>query len=433
MPRQFTPHPSDDPTVDHCQTAAAGLNVPQTATNRRLVCVRELQVRPIDASMHLGYVDSLPSASFLQLPSWARVKAEWGHRSVGWFAGPTLVGAALVLTRAIPGLRRTLAYIPEGPIIDWRGGDNDFTLVEWLDPLLRYLKSTGSFQVKIGPPVAVRSWDSPTLKAAIAASDSGAVTRLGDVEPSDVSDAGLRVRETLRGMGWVQRASEGAGFGDVQPRYVFQIALANRTEAELFSGFNQLWRRNVRKAEKMGVEVTIGTREDLPEFHRLYVETAHRDNFIPRGEEYFRRMWDAMTSEDPDRLRLYIARFNGEPVAATTMVRVGDHAWYSYGASSAVGREARPSNAIQWAMMRDSLSAGCRIYDMRGISDTLDPDDPLFGLIRFKLGTGGYAQEYVGEWDYPLRPAIARAFDLYLRRNELMRRKSRPAGREAAA
>ena len=53
---------------------------------------------------------------------------------------------------------------------------------------------------------------------------------------------------------------------------------------------------------------------------------------------------------------------------------------------------------------------------MRGISDTLDPDDHLFGLIQFKLGTGGYAQEYLGEWDLALRPMLAKAFDAYLAR-----------------
>jgi lipid II:glycine glycyltransferase (peptidoglycan interpeptide bridge formation enzyme) len=54
---------------------------------------------------------------------------------------------------------------------------------------------------------------------------------------------------------------------------------------------------------------------------------------------------------------------------------------------------------------------------MRGISDTLDPADPLFGLIQFKLGTGGFAQEYVGEWDLRLRPVMARAVDVYLSRH----------------
>jgi lipid II:glycine glycyltransferase (peptidoglycan interpeptide bridge formation enzyme) len=53
---------------------------------------------------------------------------------------------------------------------------------------------------------------------------------------------------------------------------------------------------------------------------------------------------------------------------------------------------------------------------MRGISDTLDSSNHLFGLIQFKLGTGGYAQEYVGEWDYVLSPIWAKAFDAYMSR-----------------
>jgi hypothetical protein len=123
-----------------------------------------------------------------------------------------------------------------------------------------------------------------------------------------------------------------------------------------------------------------------------------------------------MTAEDPDRIRLYLARHEGTVVAATTWVRVGGHTWYSYGASSNAGRDVRPSNAIQWRMMTDSIEAGADLYDLRGISDTLDPDNHLFGLLQFKLGTGGSAREYLGEWDFALRPVLAKAFDTYLSR-----------------
>jgi len=67
-------------------------------------------------------------------------------------------------------------------------------------------------------------------------------------------------------------------------------------------------------------------------------------------------------------------------------------------------------------MITDANDAGASTYDLRGISDTLAKDNPLFGLIRFKLGTGGQVVEYAGEWDLPLRTVWARAFDLYLRR-----------------
>ena len=77
-----------------------------------------LVVRPITADEHLSVVTDR-SGSFLQTPAWGEVKTEWGHESLGWFDGADLVGAALVLYRALPRTRRALAYLPEGPVVDW--------------------------------------------------------------------------------------------------------------------------------------------------------------------------------------------------------------------------------------------------------------------------------------------------------------------------
>ena len=374
-----------------------------------------LTVKEISPAEHLAFVQQLPSASFLQVPSWAGVKAEWGHRNLGWFDGTELIGVGLVLTRQIPRLKNFLAYLPEGPALPWNASA-DRSVQDLLPPMLAYLKSIGAFMVKMGPTVPVRSWSAATLKAAIAEGTAG---RLRDVAPDETFADGLTLIDQLRGSGWTQQADTGAGFGDVQPRYVFQIPLAGRTADDVFAGFNQLWRRNVRKAEKLGVTVERSDRAGLAQFHPIYVETAHRDGFVPRGLEYFERMWDAMTAEDPDRIRLYLAHHDGVALAGTTMVTVGSHAWYSYGASADAGREVRPSNAIQWQMIKDAIEDGDTVYDMRGISDTLDESDPLFGLIRFKLGTGGQAVEYVGEWDYALRPSLTKAFDLYMRRGAI--------------
>ena len=67
-------------------------------------------------------------------------------------------------------------------------------------------------------------------------------------------------------------------------------------------------------------------------------------------------------------------------------------------------------------MVRDALAAGARVYDLRGITDTLDAEDDHVGLIRFKVGTGGEAVEYAGEWDLPLNRVLYSAFDLYMKR-----------------
>jgi lipid II:glycine glycyltransferase (peptidoglycan interpeptide bridge formation enzyme) len=194
------------------------------------------------------------------------------------------------------------------------------------------------------------------------------------------------------------------------------VPLAGRNEDDVLKAMNQQWRRNIKKAEKSGVSVRAGGSGDLPAFHRLYLETASRDGFAPRPLAYFRQMFDALLAEDSDRIRLYLAHHGPDLVAATTWVRVGSHTWYSYGASSSAKREVRGSNAVQWRMIRDAIAAGADVYDLRGITDTLDSSDPHIGLIQFKVGTGGQAVEYVGEWDLPLSRLLYKAFDLYMAR-----------------
>jgi lipid II:glycine glycyltransferase (peptidoglycan interpeptide bridge formation enzyme) len=387
-----------------------------------------LTVRRITAEQHLAHIAARAQGtglvSALQVPGWAAVKSDWRNESLGWFDGPVMVGAGLVLYRQVPRLPRYLAYLPEGPDIDWLGEgpaargilgapETVHPLPDWLDPMLTHLRSAGAFAAKIGPPIWTRRWGAATLKDAIAA---GEATALRELTADETDGRALAAADVLEAVGWTQKPSTGAGFGDVQPRYVFQVPLAGRTEADLLTGFNQLWRRNIKKAAKAGVEVRQGAAGDLPTFHEVYVETAARDRFTPRGLPYFQRMWTALRAEDPTRISLYLAEHEGTCHAATIAVRVNQHVWYSYGASTTAGRDLRPSNAIQWQMIRDARATGADTYDMRGITDTLDPDDHLFGLLQFKVGTGGFAQEYVGEWDYAIRPALNRAFEAYMRR-----------------
>lgn len=372
-----------------------------------------MAIRRLTPTEHLEWIQhTAGSVSFLQTPAWGKVKADWRSESLGWFSGDDLVGTGLVLYRPIPRTPWSLAYVPEGPCAPWVEG-HPLAGDAWATPLAEYLKKRRAFTAKIGPPVVIRRWEAATLKAAIA---NGEVKRLRDLPPDHHDARADKLIADLRSAGWQQEAGDGAGFGDVQPRYVFQVPLAGRTLDELMAGFSQEWRRNIRKAQKSGVEVREGTYEDLADFHTAYVETAQRDKFTPRPLAYFQRMWNAMQAEDPNRIRLFLATRESEVLASTTMVTVGDHAWYSYGASTTKSREYRPSNAIQWAMIQAAHADGASVYDLRGISDTLDPADPLFGLIRFKLGTNGQAVEYIGEFDLPINPLLHRALKAYLAR-----------------
>ncbi|MGW0812038.1 lipid II:glycine glycyltransferase FemX [Streptomyces viridiviolaceus] len=369
------------------------------------------RLEAITREEHLRFVATRPSVSHMQVPSWGDVKPDWQAESLGWFdQDDRLVGAGLVLLRPLPRLKRALAYLPEGPVIDWDAAD----LEGWLRPMLAYLKRRGAFSVRMGPPVVTRRWSAEAVKAAI--SDPGA-RRLGDVRATTQEPGAAEIAGRLRRMGWQQADAGGEdGFAAGQPRYVCQVTLAGRSLEQIEGGFNQQWRRNIKKAEKAGVKVVQGGYEDLPDFHRLYVETAERDRFVPRPLPYFQRMWTALTAEDPDRMRLYLAHHDGEVLAAATMLTVGEHVWYSYGASTSRRREVQPNNALQWRMMCDAHELGASVYDFRGITDTVQEDNHLLGLLRFKVGAGGEAVEYLGEWEYPLNKVLHKAVSLYLSR-----------------
>ncbi len=371
-----------------------------------------LILKEIDKETHFEFLKNYQTFSFLQLPCWAEVKSGWKSKSVGWFDERKLVCVGLILIRNIPKTKWSLFYLPEGPVLD---PDYAKNVVDWLTPLRDFAKESGAFNLKLGPQVTINTWSASTIKSAIS---DNIYRQFKDVDPDRMNPFGIEIGTKLKNLGGIQIETDGEGFGDVQPRFVFAIDVQDKSDEELLASFSQEWRRNIKKAEKSEVKVRQATFSDLETFHTLYKETAKRDKFTPRPLNYFKQMWKSLNenSNNLAEMRLYIAEQENICHAACLWVRVGKHVWYTYGASSTSGRELRPSNAIQWQMMRDARDAGASIYDMRGIAATLNEKSPLFGLLRFKIGTGGKVIQYVGEWDFVLKPLIYKAFRVALAR-----------------
>ena len=371
-----------------------------------------LILKEIDKETHFEFLKNYQTFSFLQLPCWAEVKSGWKSKSVGWFDERKLVCVGLILIRNIPKTKWSLFYLPEGPVLD---PDYAKNVVDWLTPLRDFAKESGAFNLKLGPQVTINTWSASTIKSAIS---DNIYRQFKDVDPDRMNPFGIEIATKLKNLGGIQIEKDGEGFGDVQPRFVFAIDVKDKSDEELLASFSQEWRRNIKKAEKSEVKVRQATFSDLETFHTLYKETAKRDKFTPRPLNYFKQMWKSLNenSNNLAEMRLYIAEQENICHAACLWVRVGKHVWYTYGASSTSGRELRPSNAIQWQMMRDARDAGASIYDRRGIAATLNEKSPLFGLLRFKIGTGGKVIQYVGEWDFVLKPLIYKAFRVALAR-----------------
>ena len=185
----------------------------------------------------------------------------------------------------------------------------------------------------------------------------------------------------------------------IQPRSTIIVDLAASEEA-ILARMKPKWRYNIRLSERKGVEVREGDAGDLQVFHELLRVTGRRDGFAVHSLGYYRRAFELF--QPSGRVRLFMAHYQGRPLAGLIAYAFNRQSWYMYGASSDSGRELMPNHQLQWRAMCWAKALGCRQYDLWGIPDT--EGDPatasLEGVGRFKAGFGGRAVRYVGAYDH---------------------------------
>lgn len=376
-----------------------------------------LKISLVDRKRFLMFADSQPYRNFLQYPSWADLKTEmrWSSELLGWFSKEgKMVGAAVVLYRKVPGVNKYLAYIPRGPLIDWFS--QNYKLRDWFFPLFNHLKNRHVFSVKMDPPLVKRTWSSSTIQEGIQEYQSHGLKnkRITDLVPDAIFNDVEFIQQELNDMGWRQNLVEDS-FDAVQPQYVFRLQLSGKSLDDLFSEFDPLWQKKINQAEWEGVEIQIGTDKDVREFYYLVAHTAQLEQTQARQSTYFEKMFKALRLESPDRIRLYLAKQDKRLLAACLAIHVKGHTEELY--SAKLGKSDHPASyLLRWKMITDAYERGDHTYDFRGISTTLNDKDPLYEMLRFRLGYAGDACELMGEWDYPVIPMLHWAFDMYMKK-----------------
>lgn len=319
---------------------------------------------------HKEYKDFLlshPKGHFAQSVEWAKVKSDWKSKIIiAKDDTGNIKGAINVLIRKIPFINYTVMMASRAPVCDPHDAETIKALVDKAKELAREHRS---YVLMMEPDVEAEDKEFENI----------------------VRKLGFKIKSTAK------------NFEGINPRFVYRLDIKNKTEEELIMSFHQKWRYNIRVAQKKGVEIKIGTKDDIPAFHKIMVETGLRDNFVTRSVEYFEKMYDCLA---PEHLRLYLAYYNGKLIAGTITIMYGKKCWYLYGASSNEHRNVMPTYLLQWEAMRWALEKGCDLYDFRGVSGDLDEKNPLYGIYRFKKGFNGYLVELIGEIDYIFNPAV---------------------------
>lgn len=313
------------------------------------------------------FVRNREHTSALQDLNWAYVKKEeWTHEAVYLEKNGNITATMSMLIRTfVKGF--SMIYVPRGPVCD---AYDIATIKELINEAKSVAKKYNAFVIKFDPEAVYDEKLAALYK-----------------------QAGFKVQNKDK-------------HSLIQPIQNMILKIKGKTEEEIFKGYSEKTRYNIRVAEKKGVTVRWSRdEEDLKKFYELSEITAERDGISLRDYNYYKRMLDAY---DEKHLRIYIAEHEGQALSGAIALNYGGKLFYIYGASSNEKRNLMPNYLMQQTMIRWGVETGCAEYDFGGVFEI----NKANGLYRFKEGFCRQegVTNFIGEVDYVYNKLIYFAY-----------------------
>ena len=343
----------------------------------------------VDPTTWDHFVAASEPGSYLQTSAWAAVKAinGWATHIVETGTGSERIGAQVLVRRPRP-MPWGFAYAPRGPVA-----------AAWTPA------AVGAFTAGIREGLRAQA---------------GRISHLRidpEIEAGGAADPDGALRAALRTAGWRPAPP-------IQPNATRLIDLRADEDA-LWGDLRKKWRQYVNKARTGGVTVVDAGADRLPEFYRIYRETAERAGFLIRAESAYRDVWEAFAPSGNARL-LFAQAADGEPQATLLLVRCGRRVVEPYGGMTTAGADSRANYLLKWEAIRSSREEGATSYDLWGLATG--------GIDHFKTGFGGREVQYIGAWDLVLSRVGRDVYDWAQRgRVWLARRRGGISARGSAA
>ncbi len=182
---------------------------------------------------------------------------------------------------------------------------------------------------------------------------------------------------------------------DVQPAQEWALDL-EKSEEELLIAMKPKTRYNINLAQRKGVTLREGSKEDLLIFWQLIMETASRQGIRLHPQNYYWQMWASL---NPKYLKLLLVEYNGQALAGMLLTQFGDTAYYLHGGTSPKMKEAMAPYLLHWEAIRLAKKSGMKYYNFGGVGAK-----GWEGITRFKKGFGGFEISYPGAFDLVFSP-----------------------------
>ncbi len=407
----------------------------------------------IDRDTYEAFVENNPYKShYLQSYAWGEFcqkDKNFIPHYIGLMDNNSLVAATLLLEKKLP-MHYCYFYIPRGFVMNM----NDSNLLKiFITELKKYAKSKRAIFIKLDSDIVYHQEDC-----------------FGNTV--ELPYSGEKILKDLVRLGF-HHLGFTKNFDLSQPRYTFRIDFKKPLE-EIKNNFSKTTKQRIKKAEELGIEVKIGTEEDIPTFFELMRITEDRKDFITHGLQYYQDLYhiwkqhndcdlflgianipkilDILSKkeqeltfelktfeniqnlsksqnskkkelnrqleklqEDIQKYRKYQQEYGNEiTLSAHFIIAYGNKAWVLYAGNHNILSETYTNYKTYETHIEYYYQKGIEIYDQFGTIGDLRKENPLYGLHEFKKKFGGDYVEFIGEFDLTLNKAMYLIFQKFV-------------------
>jgi len=218
----------------------------------------------------------------------------------------------------------------------------------------------------------------------------------GDIQFKDLLDYVIEYGKRRRWKSLEIRGGQNL-FRSASPssNYLGHVIDLGENEEEIFYGFKDSARRNIKKASREGVEVGIfNSLDSVKEFYRLNCLTRRDHGLPPQPYSFFKSIYQHVILKDHGFVVL--ASYQGKYIAGAVFFHFGKKSLYKYGASGRKHQHLRANNLVMWEAIK--------WYSQNGYKNLCfgrtEPENE--GLRQFKSGWGTTEQQ-INYYRYDLK------------------------------
>jgi peptidoglycan pentaglycine glycine transferase (the first glycine) len=309
------------------------------------------------------FLETLPDNLYPQSSLWAKLKAPggWKHLRLVVREHDRIVGGVQMLLRSLP-LVGTVGYVSKGPVI----ASDDPSVQEFLlNQLDRVARAEHIRFLKVQPAQGAEDLAQRLV-------ERGAQPNTMAVSPL----ATLRI--------------------DLRP-----------DPDDILAQMKKSRREDIRRAERRGVTVRVGTETDIPTWFRLRKTHAELRGYDCGSEDYHYRLWSTLSPGD--HFRLFVAEYEGQALTIISYIAFGDVLLAQSLGDSGLHRQLNAPSLLHWRSMLWAKERGYAWYDFGGLTSIEAarailngepiPDTKWGRVARFKRSFGGQLMFYPGVYD----------------------------------